>query len=187
MKIRAIKKIRKQLFSGVSEAIKRAKRSVDVRVAFKPISTLQTHLVRVKDPTPSEKKFNVVYKIPCSVCLSVYIGQTGRLLETRVAEHKAAVKHAKCNKWAVAEHVWKEEHQMNFQGVSILAQEGNRRRCFMESWFIQTHNTMNHGIGSLLPMYSCLLYLFVCFILFYTFTLFMYISFSYCIPHFLPP
>ena len=69
MKIRAIKKIRKQLFSGVSEAIKRAKRSVDIRVAFKPISTLRTHLVRVKDPTPSEKKFNVVYKIPCSVCL----------------------------------------------------------------------------------------------------------------------
>ena len=39
----------------------------------------------------------MLYMILCSVCLSVYIGQTGRLLETRVAQHKAAVKHAKCN------------------------------------------------------------------------------------------
>ena len=128
--------------------------SVDIRVVFKPISTLRTHLVHVKDPTPSGKKSNVIYKIPCSVCPSVYIG---RLLETRVAEHKAAVKHAKCNESAVAECVWKEQHQMNFQGVSILSQEGyQQQRCFMEFWFIPTHNTMNREIGSLLPVYSCL-------------------------------
>ena len=36
-----------------------------------------------------------------------------QLLETRVAKHKAAVKHAKCNESTVAEHVWKEQHQMN--------------------------------------------------------------------------
>ena len=37
----------------------------------------------------------------------VYVGQTSRLLETRLSEHKAAVKHARTDVSAVAEHVWK--------------------------------------------------------------------------------
>ena len=45
--------------NGLSEAIKRTTSSVNVRVVFRPVSTLQQHLVHVKDPTPLEKKNNV--------------------------------------------------------------------------------------------------------------------------------
>ena len=103
-----------------------------------------------------------MYSIPYRKCHAVYIGQIGRLLETRIREHKAAVKYAKCDVSAVADHVWNKHHEMDFPQVSILAQEQNQQqRCFLESWFIQTHTTINGEIGSLLPVYNCFVFLFV--------------------------
>ena len=100
-------------------------------------------------------KSGVVYSIPCTTCPAVYVGQTSRSLETRLKEHKAAVRHAKTEVSAVAEHVWKENHQMDFQQASILAQEPDTcQRCLLESWFIQTEKHMiNREVGSLAPDY----------------------------------
>ena len=90
---------------GLSEAIKRVLSPLSIRVLFQPHSTLRQKLVHVKDPTPVLQMANVVYSIPCTTCSAVYIGQTGRLLKTRLDEHRTAVKHAKCDTSAVAEHV----------------------------------------------------------------------------------
>ena len=118
---------------------------------------LRRLLVKVKDRTPKEKKASVVYSIPCTTCPAEYIGQTGRLLETRLSEHKAAVKHAKCDVSAVADHVWNHHHQMDFSNTSVLAQENNQHQHgLLESWFIRTRTTSNREVGSLLPVYSCL-------------------------------
>ena len=91
--------------SGLSDAIKRIISSANVKVYFKPHSTLRQLLVRVKDPTPIMSTPGVVYSIPCRSCSKIYIGQTGRQLQTRINEHKAAIKHAKTNESAVADHV----------------------------------------------------------------------------------
>ena len=40
----------------------------------------------------------VVYEIPCKDCPCVYIGETGRVLEKRLIEHKRAVKKHDPNK-----------------------------------------------------------------------------------------
>ena len=58
----------------------------------------------------------------------MYIGQTGCLLQTRIQEHKAGVKHAKMEELAVAEHVWVDKHQMDFQLVTVLACEPNLQK-----------------------------------------------------------
>ena len=55
----------------------------------------------------------------------MYVGQAGRLLKTRIDEHKAAVKYGKSDVSAVAEHVWADKHDVDFQSVSILAWEPN--------------------------------------------------------------
>ena len=186
---------------GLSEAIKRTLLSANIRVVFQPYTTLRKELVRVKDPTLPGKKANVVYKIPCSECPAVYIGQTGRLLETRIAEHKTAVKHARCDVSAVADHVWNKQHQMDFNEVSILAQEKNQQqRCYLESWFIQTNNTINREVGSLLPVYGCLFYFFTPLFIFpeclffvflyscvFLYFYFFIISICSCIPFFVLP
>ena len=143
--------------SEVSEAIRRVFSPVDIIVAFRPHSTLTRMLVNVKDPTPSHHVSNVVYSIPCTTCSKVYIGQTGRLLQTRIEEHKTAVKYAKCDVSAVAEHVWERNHHVDFQSVSILARDCNlNQRLSLESWFIRKSSTFNREMGSLPPAYNCL-------------------------------
>ena len=80
---------------GLSEAIQRFLAEVDIRVVFRPLLTLRQQLVHPKDDTPTTKKSNDVYSIPCTTRPAVYIGQTSRTLNTRINEHKAAVKHAR--------------------------------------------------------------------------------------------
>ena len=111
----------------------------------------------MKDPTPVLQSSGVVYCIPCRTCSDVYIGQTDRLLKTRIDEHKAAVKHAKSDISAVAEHVWLREHQVDFQSVSILAHEQNlHQRLSLEGWHIRKSATFNREKGSLVPAYDLL-------------------------------
>ena len=120
-------------------------------------TTLRHELVHPKDPSPIAEKSGVVYSIPCSICNEVYIGQTGRHLETRLKEHKAAVKLARTEISAVAEHVWLQKYQIDFQSTAILAKENDCKKCcFMESWHIQTQSCMDREIGPLPPVYKCL-------------------------------
>ena len=142
---------------GLSEAIKRTFSALDIRVVHRPHTTLRQLLVRPKDRIPSMQNSGVVYSIPCSACPGVYIGQTGRLLGTRLTEHKAAVKFARTDVSAVAEHVWHHNHQMDFQSTTVLAREDNsQRRSLLESWFIQKHDCMNREVGILPPVYRSL-------------------------------
>ena len=80
----------------------------------------------------------------------MYVGQTGRLLKTRIDEHKAAIKYGKSDVSAVAEHLWVDEHDVDFQSVSVLAWESDpHRRLSLESWYIKTLNTFNREKGVL--------------------------------------
>jgi len=103
------------------------------------------------------------------MCLAVYAGQTSRPLETQLKEHKDAMKHAK------TEHVWKGNHQLDFQRTFVLAQElDTSQQCLLESWFIQSkRHTLNREAGSLAPVYSSIFLFFYafCFVVIYIFLL----------------
>jgi len=142
---------------GLSETLKRILAEMNIRVVHQPHITLRRKLVHVKDPVPPEKASGVVYSISCRECSDTYIGQTGRLLGTRLAEHRAAVKYSKTDVSAVAEHVWERQHSMNFDGTTILAREHDvHRRYLLESWFIQRSSTINREVGPLPQLYRCL-------------------------------
>ena len=106
--------------SGLSEELRRVCRKFDIRTVFKTTATLRQHLTRVKDRDPMLSLAGVVYKIPCS-CGKEYIGETKRMLETRLKEHKAATRRGEIEKSAVAEHAWKEDHPPLWDEVEILA------------------------------------------------------------------
>ena len=55
---------------GLSETIRRILGPLDIKVAFRPHSTLRHQLVRPKDPVPMDQRTRVVYQIPCSECPS---------------------------------------------------------------------------------------------------------------------
>ena len=63
---------------------------------------------------------------------------------SREGEYKAAAKKVQCETSAVAEHVWKKQHQMDWKNVTVIARESNQqKRCFLKSWYIQRNKTMN--------------------------------------------
>lgn len=70
-----------------------------------------------------------VYKISCTDCNKIYIGQTKRTLETRFKEHIAEVKKANKEmdkglhyefKSKVAEHIVKKGHNLTKENINIL-------------------------------------------------------------------
>ena len=92
--------------SGVSESIRRVLRPLRVRVVFRPHKTIRQQLVHPKNPVPPDNRKGVVYSIPCGDCPKVYMGQTGRTLRHRMAEHLQVLRNGDVATSAVAEHVF---------------------------------------------------------------------------------
>ena len=73
------------------ESIKRVLQQVGVEV-MKPVCVLSNLFCNPKDKVLDKEKSGLVYQISCCKCNAVYIGETGRSLETRKREHIDAVK-----------------------------------------------------------------------------------------------
>ena len=61
-----------------------------------------------------------MYRIPCS-CGSVYIGETGRSVSTRISEHERCVRGHHSSKSAVAEHSLQIGHNILFREAKALS------------------------------------------------------------------
>ena len=85
----------------------------------KPFSSLRSQLVQVKDKTENLKKCGTVYHIHCKQCDKDYVGETSRLLETRVKEHLSR------NSSAVHEHCNLTGHSVDFSKTKVLDTENN--------------------------------------------------------------
>ena len=68
---------------GVSEPIKRVLAQVGIEVALKPYFTLSSVFRQPKNGICDEKKCGFGNEIPCRDCDAVYVGETGRSLNTR--------------------------------------------------------------------------------------------------------
>ncbi|XP_044751677.1 uncharacterized protein LOC123311673 [Coccinella septempunctata] len=68
---------------------------------------------RKKDRLDVGNMMGVVYSIPCSECMEVYIGQTSQQLKRRIAQHKSDIKNP--NKaCALADHTRNKNHLMDY-------------------------------------------------------------------------
>ena len=81
-------------------------------------------------------------------CQNVYIGESGRTLKVRMAEHKRAVK-SKDPLNGITVHVQKTAHNINWQEARILARENNwgRRRVLEALETQQRRPKMNLDAG----------------------------------------
>ena len=92
--------------------------------------------MKVKNPRPPLLKKGVV---PCMDCNRSYIGETGRNLKKRLAEHKAAVKRGDV-KNGIAVHAWEHQHRVDWDEASVLTQEPRYwKRRVLEAVEIQKH------------------------------------------------
>jgi len=97
-----------------------------------------------------QKSGVLVYKIPCASC---YIGQTGRRLQQRqrLDEHKHAIRQADFNASPLAEHVWTEQHQVDWSNVAVVSNpRDHTTRLVEEALTIRsTTNILNRDTGFL--------------------------------------
>ncbi|BHF78071.1 hypothetical protein SprV_0602118100 [Sparganum proliferum] len=70
---------------NVSEAVSRLLAPLGIGVAHRPEATMRRQVMRPKDPLPRQETSAVVYRIWYSSGRSNYVGETGRLLRTRIA------------------------------------------------------------------------------------------------------
>ena len=122
---------------------------MNIRTAFTSRPTLRNILTHVKKQKQPEEKLGVIYQIPCE-CGAVYIGETGRAIKQRKAEHKRAVMKADPSN-AVALHTASTLHAIRWEECKVIVdQESNWGRRIKEAIYIEeTPNTRNTDPGLL--------------------------------------
>ena len=115
---------------GLLEPIKRILEQLRVAIRFRPDNTLRKLLVRLKDPVPP-----ISASYTGSPARTANMPMYGHLLSCRVKDHQRAVWNGDTNASALAEHAWKEKH--NVQNAEMLeANQQYWKRCLLESWHI---------------------------------------------------
>ena len=100
----------------------------DIRVSFRSPNKLKKYIKVHKDVHPHTSKNNVVYKISCNDCDATYVGQTGRKLKTRIAEHRNHIKYNTSARSVITEHRRQLDHEFKWEEVEILDEEPSYRR-----------------------------------------------------------
>ena len=89
-------------------------------VYYRPINTIPLSiLVHPKDKTPDAQKCGLVYQVECPECPLTYIGETGRMLATRMKDHL----NFRNPLTAAGEHCAHEHHKITKDSVRVLARE----------------------------------------------------------------
>ena len=75
----------------VNERLKRVFKKHGISLYPKAGYTIKNAVVRPKDPLDTNEQCGVVYQCACEVCGESYVGETGRSLGERIAEHQKSV------------------------------------------------------------------------------------------------
>ncbi|XP_071959560.1 uncharacterized protein [Antedon mediterranea] len=148
---------------GISEKIRRTFAKHKVNTFFIPSNKLKNGLVHPKDRIKTEDMCGVIYEVNCLNCEKVYIGETGRALNTRIGEHKKDVSthnqvvRTRANrnssskvlhKSAITDHAIGNDHIPNWNARVIEKEAQTDKRKIKESICIRKrpHN-INRDIG----------------------------------------
>ncbi|BHF66464.1 hypothetical protein SprV_0200948100 [Sparganum proliferum] len=117
-----------------SEATERIVAELGVGVANRPKATMRNRVMKIKDRLKPEEQSGVGHRIPCQNCPCNYTGQTGRMLGSRIHEHKLAARRGDVLS-QLAAHTYEMGHEFNFAAIKIVAHAGNQTgRELIEAW-----------------------------------------------------
>ena len=121
----------------------------NIVLSCKPSRTIKNQLQQVKDPIPASENPNVVYKLPCEDCDKIYIGETGRSLQTRMKEHRDRIAR-RDNNSQVYQHITQlpNPHTISWNSAAVIHTNKNmKQRRFVEAAYtISNNNTYNRSI-----------------------------------------
>ena len=107
---------------SISENLKNSLKKHNVKVAYSGINNLQNFIHPQKDRLSNKDKMNVVYKINCRDCDASYVGQTGRKLSTRLAEHRNHINRNTSQSSVITDHRLS-NHEFEWDEVVVLDNE----------------------------------------------------------------
>lgn len=120
-----------------------------------------THLFnKHKETTKILDSSNLIYKIPCSDCNKVYIGETKQYLHKRIYQHKYDIKKDPSLYTSLTKHRVESNHNIDFDKTSIISLQKNpQKRLILEMIHISNNNTMNtkNDVQKLSSIYKLLL------------------------------
>ena len=96
-------------------------RPFNIDVAHKRMHKLNSYFTKHKDKTTTTETKNAIYMIPCRECQQKYIGQTSKKIETRITEHKNAIKRHDLRS-IPATHTYDNCHTFNWKETHLLGQ-----------------------------------------------------------------
>ncbi|VDL91482.1 unnamed protein product [Schistocephalus solidus] len=139
---------------NVSEATEHIVAGLGVGIAHRPKATMRIKVMRIKERLKPNEQSGIVYRIPCQNCSCNYTGQTGRMLGSRIHEHKLAVR------WSdglskVAAHTYETGHEFNFTAAMIIAHATCKTSRELIEALASDENSVNRIID-LAPAYRAL-------------------------------
>ena len=129
-------------------------RSHEIAIAHSSSNTLKSAVHKTR---PSQR--GGVYAVPCGECPKVYIGQTGRDLQTRIREHKYNV-NRNYRGSALYMHRLEENHSVDWDRAAFNYRNADaKQRLVVEAALIQRVPNMNltEGVTSVNPATSDLI------------------------------
>ena len=139
---------------GISERVDRVLKIYGETTAMRPYTILRRLLVHPEDKVESEEQCELVYEILCKSCGSTYVGETGRLVKTRLIEHTKDVEIAhreqytssekkrsrSTTKSALTDHTTTENHIIDWEGLNVIDRESHRmkRHAKEAMWICKT-------------------------------------------------
>ena len=109
--------------NNISNDIKRIFRRARIHTIFKLPFHTKCLFPPIKDRISLLKNSNIVYSIPCMGCNQVYIGQTSRLLEKRIYEHKRNIFSPPLQHSAFTKHSIEFDHRFDYDNVNVIDKE----------------------------------------------------------------
>ncbi|XP_071576680.1 uncharacterized protein [Temnothorax nylanderi] len=131
---------------GVSEDIRRIFDTVHLDTIYTIPKKLEGIIKSGKDKLDKDNETELVYKMDCSDCDAIYIGQTKRHLITRVKEHQKDIKKHDSNHSVVSKHRVSCGHNFKWAETDIIHKEKNtkKREIADKMFLIKKHsNTIN--------------------------------------------
>ena len=150
---------------GTSERLRRTLKQHKIGTSFKPINKISQMIIHPKDPIPKEDTCGVVYEVGCKNCKKTYVGETGRKLCTRIAEHQKDFvtsstpgvntratrtrSATEVHKSAITDHMIQNNHLPDWNNTKVLARETNNTiRRIREAIWIRKKDNMNRDEGA---------------------------------------
>ena len=129
---------------NISDKFKHIMKNTNITMSYTGMAKLNRFIKVQKDKLTNNQLSNVIYKIPCADCDASYVGQTRRLLSTRLKEHRSHISRNTSQKSVITNHRLM-GHEFKWEEVEVLDREPVlNKRLTSEMIFIKRQkNSLN--------------------------------------------